>query len=116
MEPCNFFHGGCDSLGEGGHLYLKINRKGLLTPPTNDLDGAVRDGGFVKNHHTTRANRVVANLMVVEAKAFKSELEGVKAQELDNLRACDTSCGGRRVGVLSTDRGVGVGAVSPEME
>ena len=49
--------------------------------------------------------------MGVEAEALKAKLDGVKAQELENLRACDRACGVRIVGVLSIYRGVGVSAV-----
>ena len=49
--------------------------------------------------------------MVVEAKTLKAEIGGVKAQELEDLGACDTACDGRRVGVVRADQEVGVGAI-----
>ena len=47
MEPCNFFHGGCDSIGEGCHLSLEVNEEGVGVPSTNDVFGAVGDVSLV---------------------------------------------------------------------
>ena len=81
-----------------------------------DIGGTVQDVGLVQVHRTTIANIVVADLMGVEAKALKANLGGMKAQELGYLRACDTACGVRGVGVVSIYQGVRVGAVFSKME
>lgn len=54
--------------------------------------------------------------MGIEAEALRDELGFVKAHELDKLGACDEACGGERSRVVSTDRRVGDGAVSSEVE
>ena len=54
--------------------------------------------------------------MGVESKVFNADLGCVKSQELDDLGACYTACGGGRVGVVSIDQGVGVGSVFPGVE
>ena len=54
--------------------------------------------------------------MGVEAEALKANIGCVKAQDIDDLGACDAACGGGKVGVVSTYQGVGVGTVFPELE
>ena len=54
--------------------------------------------------------------MGVEAKVLTAELGCVKAQELEDLVADNTACGGGRVGVVSAGWGVGVGTIFSEVE
>ena len=54
--------------------------------------------------------------MGVESKVLKSELGCVKVQELEDLVADNTACGGGRVGVVSADWGVGVDTIFSEVE
>ena len=54
--------------------------------------------------------------MGIEAEALRDELGFVKAHEIDELGACDKVCGEGRARVVSTDRRVGDGAVSSEVE
>ena len=49
-EPHDLFHGHTDTLGEGGDLTLEIDKKGVLAPSANDLNGAVRLACLVKSH------------------------------------------------------------------
>ena len=49
--------------------------------------------------------------MGVESGAFQADLGDAKAQDIDNMRVCDTACGERRVGVVSIDQGFGVSTV-----
>ena len=54
--------------------------------------------------------------MGVEDEALKYEFGDVKAQDLDDLRACDAECGVGIVGVVSIDQGFGVSAGFSEVE
>ena len=60
---------------------------------------------------SSRAKRLGSDLMGVESKKLRAEVCGVKVQEIDDLRACDASCDGRRVGVISTYQGFGFSTV-----
>ena len=70
----------------------------------------------MQGHCTHIAKIVRADLVRVEAEALKAELGYVKAQEFDNLGVGKALCGGGIVGVVSTDWGVRVGPVFPEVE
>ena len=52
FEPLDLGHGGCNSLGEGGYLPLKVDEEGIGPPASDDFDGVFRDASQMEGHGT----------------------------------------------------------------